>query len=117
MSQQTVPLNVPVTYELTAAALMTDWLADRVQQVIIVLARAAIEHNVQLNQIVVTGFESHEEPTRELVVTALIDAPTDAQALEFWDSVEDMVHDPNETPPPTQANGDIRLASQVFWNE
>ena len=117
MSQHVIPVEATVTFELTASDLLTEWLAQRVQYVISVIVEAAARLQVKVEQIVVAGFESHEEPTRELVITALIHVEQDEAALQFWDAIVASTEQLNAIAPPAPENADVRLASQVFWNE
>jgi hypothetical protein len=115
VSQSTVPpTSVKITYNSTVDELLTDWLAERVQQGIDIVIDEAMKHYVPLKEIWVAGHESPEEPTREIWVTAETDASHEV-AYELLGVLAPAFYHLNETPPKGVENADVTVQIAVNW--
>ncbi len=108
------PSGVTVTYDPSATALMTDWLADRVRRAIEISVDTAQHDNVRLKKISIEGWESYEESTRELVVIPEI-ISTDDSAFSYWDALAEAIHHLNESPPKGSKHQDVTIQVSVRW--
>ncbi|MGH9175549.1 MAG: hypothetical protein ACRD1H_14380 [Vicinamibacterales bacterium] len=108
------PANVPIVYDPTADDLIVDWLAERVRQAIQIVIDAAPRCGVTLKNIWVEGWESYEEPTRELVVIPEVGASDDAVS-EFWGILAEAISALNQPPPPGAKNDDVTIQVSVRW--
>lgn len=108
------PTSVNVIYDPSAGKLMTDWLATRVQRAIEIAIDAAPRHGIRLKEIWVEGWESYEEPTRELVVVPEIDASDDS-GFEYWGVLAEAIYPLNEPAPIGASNRDVTIQVSVRW--
>jgi hypothetical protein len=115
MSQPVAPpVDVPITISPSADALMTEWLAERVKRAIELVIDAAPRCGVHLKGVWVEGWESYEEPTRELVVIPNVET-SDEAGFEYWGILADAVYELNQPPPEGAENGDVTVQVSVYW--
>jgi hypothetical protein len=116
MSRQiTSPSGVQITYNPSADELMTDWLAERVQRAIAIVIDAARGCSVDLREIWVAGYESYEEPTREIAVNAEIETVDDEAGYAYWGAVAEPIYKLNQPLPPGTENADVTVQVSVNW--
>jgi hypothetical protein len=108
------PASIKIIYDPTVDELMTDWLAERVQRAVEIAIDAAARCSVHLKEIWVEGWESYEEPTRELVVIPEIVA-LDNDGFEYWSVLAMAINKLNQPPPPGATNRDVTVQVSVRW--
>ncbi|MBI4788508.1 MAG: hypothetical protein HY782_15865 [Chloroflexi bacterium] len=100
----------------SARPLLTDRMQGVVDRLLPVLDRAASQHHVPVEKIVVSGFADPEDDSTEIVVTQWTPLPAPA-ALAYWDQLGLMVEEwTRSLPGPLAALVTDKLAIAVEWD-
>jgi hypothetical protein len=108
------PAAVPIEIQPSADALMTDWLAERVQQAIDIVVDTAAQSRISLKRISVFGTDYYDNSFREIFIWVDVDAAQD-KAHDYWGGVASPIHALNQSPPAGAQNADVRLEVTVDW--